>query len=180
MKNQFLSNDPICRFHLEISTLTGCFSQQTHFMHVPYVITHRSYSFVQLHLLALLVLVYLVYEIYVNFSSIVFQWKCWAFKEASFPACLFCCSCTWIICVALQGSFLVVLSVHLSQSNVKFEFFTVWLQVLWVSSDGLPDLGGIPEDEPCFADEVGFLSLGSSSEKLKYAASFVCLFLLPF
>jgi hypothetical protein len=48
----------------------------------------------------------------------------------------------------------VVLSVHLSQSNVKFEFFTVWLQVLWVSSDGLPDLGGIPEDEPCFADEV--------------------------
>jgi len=27
-------------------------------------------------------------------------------------------------------------------------------QVLWVSSDGLPDLGGIPEDEPCFADEV--------------------------
>ncbi len=74
----------------------------------------------------------------------------------------------------------MVLSVNLSQSNVKFEFFTVWLQVLWVSSDGLPDLGGIPEDEPCFADEVGFLSLGSSSEKLKYAASFVCFFLLPF
>jgi hypothetical protein len=36
-------------------------------MHVPYVITHRSYSFVQLHLLALLVLVCLVYKIYVIF-----------------------------------------------------------------------------------------------------------------
>lgn len=42
-------------------------------MHVPYVITHRSYSFVQLHLFALLLLVYLVYKICVNFSCIVFQ-----------------------------------------------------------------------------------------------------------
>ncbi|KAI5066379.1 hypothetical protein GOP47_0019003 [Adiantum capillus-veneris] len=27
-------------------------------------------------------------------------------------------------------------------------------QVLWVSEDGVPDLGGIPEEEPSFADEV--------------------------
>ncbi|KAJ7294671.1 hypothetical protein O6H91_Y241800 [Diphasiastrum complanatum] len=27
-------------------------------------------------------------------------------------------------------------------------------QVLWISDDGIPDLGGMPEDEPSFADEV--------------------------
>lgn len=27
-------------------------------------------------------------------------------------------------------------------------------QVLWISDDGIPDLGGIPEEEPSFADEV--------------------------
>lgn len=30
----------------------------------------------------------------------------------------------------------------------------VYVQVLWVSNDGLPDLGGVPEEEPSFADEV--------------------------
>jgi len=28
------------------------------------------------------------------------------------------------------------------------------LQVLWVSNDGVPDVGGVPEEEPSFADEV--------------------------
>lgn len=28
------------------------------------------------------------------------------------------------------------------------------MQVLWVSNDGIPDLGGVPEEEPSFADEV--------------------------
>jgi hypothetical protein len=26
--------------------------------------------------------------------------------------------------------------------------------VLWISDDGIPDLGGIPEEEPSFLDEV--------------------------
>lgn len=28
------------------------------------------------------------------------------------------------------------------------------MQVLWFSNDGVPDLGGVPEEEPSFADEV--------------------------
>lgn len=28
------------------------------------------------------------------------------------------------------------------------------MQVLWVSNDGVPDFGGVPEEEPSFADEV--------------------------
>eukprot|EP01018_Ginkgo_biloba_P017404 Gb_06608 [translate_table: standard] len=32
-------------------------------------------------------------------------------------------------------------------------------QVLWISDDGIPDLGGIPEEEPSFADEVQQLVL---------------------
>ena len=27
-------------------------------------------------------------------------------------------------------------------------------KVLWISDDGIPDLGGIPEEEPSFLDEV--------------------------
>jgi DNA polymerase epsilon subunit 1 len=31
-----------------------------------------------------------------------------------------------------------------------------FLQVLWISDDGVPDLGGNHEESTCFADEVSF------------------------
>lgn len=31
-----------------------------------------------------------------------------------------------------------------------------FLQVLWISDDGVPDLGGHREESTCFADEVRF------------------------
>ena len=36
-----------------------------------------------------------------------------------------------------------------------FDFLPL-LQLLWISDDGIPDLGGINEEDTCFIDEVNF------------------------
>lgn len=39
---------------------------------------------------------------------------------------------------------------------INFNAF-IFSQVLWMSNDGIPDIGGINEEDTCFADEVSFI-----------------------
>ena len=48
----------------------------------------------------------------------------------------------------------------------------LWKQVLWISDDGIPDLGGIPEEEPSFLDEVRKENWVNSAIDIMYLYSF--------
>lgn len=42
----------------------------------------------------------------------------------------------------------------------------LFVQVLWISDDGLPDLGGINGEENCFVDEVRHIYIWISDSQL--------------
>lgn len=52
-------------------------------------------------------------------------------------------------------------------------FWNLIQQVLWISDNGFPDLGGTNEDVPCFIDEVNYLDCKLSYVSLGVWALFI-------